>query len=175
MSRQFKSYLRGSQFTLRTDHKSLVWLNSLKDREGMMSHWMHLLQQFHFVIVHRTGRDHGNADGLSHILTSPCAQCSKQDCRQIVTTAAVPDQPFNSNSVGSSMDSDVLLVMSGEDWCALLDDNMSIKTLVSWIRADTFPLWTEVKHMISGYCAITVTTYFWMGPALVVKSKEINC
>ena len=31
---QFRSYLRGSRFTLLTDHKSLVWLHRFKDTEG---------------------------------------------------------------------------------------------------------------------------------------------
>ena len=62
---QFRSYLRGAKFTLRTDHKSLVWLHRFKDREGMMARWLHSLQQFQFSIVHRPGRDHANADGLS--------------------------------------------------------------------------------------------------------------
>ena len=63
---QFRSYLRGARFTLRTDHiKSLVWLHRFKDTEGMMSRWLHALQQFQFSIVHRPGKDHGNADGLS--------------------------------------------------------------------------------------------------------------
>ena len=34
---QFISYLRGARFTLRTDHKSLVWLHRFKDTEGMLS------------------------------------------------------------------------------------------------------------------------------------------
>ena len=38
---QFRSYLRGARFTLRTDHKSLVWLHRFKDTEGMMSRWLH--------------------------------------------------------------------------------------------------------------------------------------
>ena len=36
MCLQFRSYLRGARFTLRTDHKSLVWLHRFKDAEGMM-------------------------------------------------------------------------------------------------------------------------------------------
>ena len=32
---QFRSYLRGSHFTLRTDHKSLMWLHRFKYTEGM--------------------------------------------------------------------------------------------------------------------------------------------
>ena len=73
---QFRSYLRGARFTLRTDHKSLVWLHRFKDTEGMMSRWLHSLQQFQFSIVHRPGNDHGNADGLSRAPSSPCRQCT---------------------------------------------------------------------------------------------------
>ena len=73
---QFRSYLSGAKFTLRTDHKSLVWLHRFKHTEGMMARWLHALQQFQFSIVHRPGRDHGNADGLSRVPLSPCRQCT---------------------------------------------------------------------------------------------------
>ena len=69
---QCQSYLRGAKFILRTDHKSLVWLHQFKDTEGMMAWWLHALQQFQFSIIHRPGRDHGNADGLSRVPASPC-------------------------------------------------------------------------------------------------------
>ena len=71
---QFRSYLRGARFIIRTDHKSLVWLHRFKDTEGMMARGLHTLQQFQFTIVHRAGRDHSNADGLSRVPTSPCGQ-----------------------------------------------------------------------------------------------------
>ena len=57
---QFRSYLRGARFTLCTDHKSLVWLHRFKDTEGMMSQWLHALQQFQFSIVHQPGKDHAD-------------------------------------------------------------------------------------------------------------------
>ena len=76
---QFRSYLRGAKFTLRTDHKSHVWLHRFKDTEGMMARWLHTLQQFQFYIVHHAGRDHGNTDGLSRAPTSPCRQCTRTD------------------------------------------------------------------------------------------------
>ena len=41
---QFRSYLRGAKFIIRTDHKSLVWLHRFKDTEGMMARWLHALQ-----------------------------------------------------------------------------------------------------------------------------------
>ena len=49
---QFRSYLRGAKFTLRTDHKSLVWLHRFKDTDGMMARWLHALHQFQ--IFHHT-------------------------------------------------------------------------------------------------------------------------
>ena len=79
---QFRSYLRGARFTLRTDHKSLVWLHRFKDTEGMMTRWLHALQQFQFSIVHRPGKNHGNADGLSRAPTSPCRQCTRPELKK---------------------------------------------------------------------------------------------
>ena len=88
---QFRSYLCGAKFTLRTDHKSLVWLHRLKDTEGMIAWWLHGLQQFQFSIVHRPGRDHGNADGLSRVPSSPCRQCTRPDCPPVVEVSECAD------------------------------------------------------------------------------------
>ena len=95
---QFRSYLRGARFTLRTDHKSLVWLHRFKDTEGMMSRWLHALQQFQFSIIHRLGKNHGNADGLSRAPSSPCRQCTRPDCPPAVLMNSSTDQPFDSVS-----------------------------------------------------------------------------
>ena len=93
---QFRFYLRGAKFTLRTDHKSLVWLHRFKDMEGMMARWLHALQQFHFLIIHRPGDDHGNADGLSWAPATPCRQCTRPDCPPVVSLPVSDDQPFDS-------------------------------------------------------------------------------
>ena len=157
---QFRSYLRGTQFTIRTYHKSLVWLHRFKDTEGMMAHWLHALQQFQFSIVHRAGPYHGNAEGLSRVPTSPCGQCTHVDCPPVDTTVEVADQPFYAESVGDSEDADLVPLQSGEDWVAQLDDDLSRPasqtgeifcitalqledttciTLLKWIRSDVFP------------------------------------
>ena len=167
---QFRSYLRGARFTLRTDHKSLVCLHRFKDTERMMSRWLHALQQFQFSIVHQPGKDHGNAGGLLCAPTSPCRQCTRPDCPPVVLLHDDTDQAFNSASTGSSEDADLVPVQSGEDWIAKLDDDLSQPatisgdsfrmstrqredhvciTLHSWIVADEFPPWAEVKSMLS--------------------------
>ena len=165
---QFRSYLRGARFIIRTDHKSLVWLHRFKDTEGMMARWLHTLQQFQFTIVHRASRDHSNADGLSRVPTSPCGQCTRVDCPRVDTAVEVEDQPFDAESVGDSEDADLVPIQSGEDWVARLDDDLSgpatptgeafrisalqledatCITLLEWIRAANFPPWKEVKGL----------------------------
>ena len=90
-----------------------------------MARWLHTLQQFQFTIVHRAGRDHSNADGLSRVPTSPCGQCTRVDCPRVDTAVEVEDQPFDAESVGDSEDADLVPIQSGEDWLAQLDDDLS--------------------------------------------------
>ena len=122
---QFRSYLCGAKFTLRMDHKSLVCLHRFKDTEGMMARWLHTLQQFQFSIIHRAGREHGYADGLSRAPSSPCRQCTRPNCPTVDTTMEVSDQPFDAESLGDSEDADLIPVQSGEDWVAWLGDDLS--------------------------------------------------
>jgi predicted aspartyl protease len=70
-----QQFLYGRRFRVRTDHGSLVWLTNFKDPSGQLARWLEVLQQFDFRIVHRAGRSHGNADGMSRI---PCKQCKRE-------------------------------------------------------------------------------------------------
>ena len=51
MCTHFRSYLRGSQLTLRTDHSSLRWLQKFKNEDGMLARWYLLLGQFSVLTV----------------------------------------------------------------------------------------------------------------------------
>ena len=69
---QFRFYLLGRHFVVRTDHNSLIWLMRFKNIEGQLARWLESLSQFDFRIEHRPGRLHGNADGLSRIPQEEC-------------------------------------------------------------------------------------------------------
>ena len=73
-TRQFRHYLLGKVFTVRTDHSSLTWLLKFKDPQGQLARWMEELALYHMVVQHRAGSKHGNADALSRIPEelSPC-------------------------------------------------------------------------------------------------------
>ena len=70
----FRQYLLGREFTLRTDHGSLVWIRNFKEPEGQLARWLERLQEYNFTVVHRQGLRHCNADALSRV---PCRQCGK--------------------------------------------------------------------------------------------------
>ena len=111
-----KSYLLGGHFSVRTDHKALLWLARLKDAQGMMARWFNKLQQFDFTITHRAGKKHLNADGLSR-----CPQCTNDSCiGASKPNDVVAMQPYACTEIGSSNDSLILPMESGEDWIATL-------------------------------------------------------
>ena len=166
----FRSYLRGSQFTLRTDHSSLRWLQKFKNEDGMLARWYLLLCQFSVAFEYRPGSLHNNADGMSR----QCGQCKRPDCP--VSAADLPtidtdaqslllDQPFATSEMGDSMDADLLPELSGETWVAsalldeltvdlpatgvgddLVSDTTSdkiLQTVRSWVESGVAPPWLE--------------------------------
>ena len=61
----FRTYLMGRPFTILTDHRSLEWLDRLKDTNSRLSRWSLFLQEYNYSIVYRPGSANANADGLS--------------------------------------------------------------------------------------------------------------
>ena len=74
---QFCSYPRGVRFTIPTGHKSHLWHHQFKNTEGMMTHWIHTLQQFNLTVVHRPCADRGNTD---KDCSSSCPECTCLEC-----------------------------------------------------------------------------------------------
>ncbi len=66
-TRQYRHYLLGRHFTLRTDHNSLTWLMSFKEPQGQIARWLEELSQYDMTIIHRPGLKHQNADALSRV------------------------------------------------------------------------------------------------------------
>ena len=113
----------GAQFTLRTDHSSLRWLQKFRNSDGMLARWYMLLGKFSVTFEYRPGAQHVNADGLSR----QCGQCSQPDCPvsapymradDTYSPMELLDQPFESSEMGDSMDADLLPELSRETWVA---------------------------------------------------------
>ena len=63
----FHSYLMGKAFTIQTDHRSLEWLNRVKDSNPRLTRWSLFLQSYDYVVEYRSGSANANADTLSRL------------------------------------------------------------------------------------------------------------
>ena len=81
--KQYRHYLYGNRFLIRTDHGALRYLVNFKDPQGQMARWLQVLDTYDFEIQHRAGRSHNNADAMSR---GPCRQCGDVGCQVRVVT-----------------------------------------------------------------------------------------
>ena len=96
--KHFRPYLLGRKFTLRTDHGALKWLQSFESSEGQMARWLE--RDFDFVVVHRKGKKHLNADALSRL---PCVQCGQTDDDNSVHTVTCLEKRLKSCMIYSQV------------------------------------------------------------------------
>jgi len=61
----FRPYLFGRKFQLVTDHKPLVWLNSVKDPSSRLIRWRLKLAEYDYEMTYKAGKINANADALS--------------------------------------------------------------------------------------------------------------
>ena len=99
--KQYRHFLLGRKFYIRTDHRPLQWIFSLQDPTGQTARWQETLASFDFELMYRPGQQHGNADGMSRrpfdLLDKadngppcgPCKKCSKQNTPILIPVAAV--------------------------------------------------------------------------------------
>ena len=64
----FRVYLLGRPFTIQTDHRSLEWLDRLKENNTRLTRWSLAVQPYQYSVVHRSGKKNANADALSHVV-----------------------------------------------------------------------------------------------------------
>lgn len=63
----FRPYLYGRKFTIQTDHRPLVWLNSLKEPNIKLQRWKIKLNEFDFNIEYIKGKTNHVSDSLSRL------------------------------------------------------------------------------------------------------------
>lgn len=61
------TYIYGRKFTVRTDHRPLLWLSSLKEPNAKLQRWKLKLEEFNFDVEYVKGKDNQVADGLSRL------------------------------------------------------------------------------------------------------------
>jgi len=77
---ELKYYVLGRHFTLVTDHAPLVWMSRNKENNGRVTRWFLALQPYAFIVVHRSGAAHGNADALGSWIAPPSRSELRRGC-----------------------------------------------------------------------------------------------
>ena len=144
----FHPYLYGREFVIRVDHASLQWLLRFKEPEGQIARWLEKLQQYNFVVQHRPGKTHANADALSR---RPCWQhqckfCERQENRDLigqeqidaclcaarVTRRTLPQPPPEFGIV---------------DWKKEQKEDPVLGHLCNWLEGGKRPAWEEIASL----------------------------
>ena len=133
--KHFRHYLYGTRFTIRTDHASLRWLTNFKDPEGILARWITTLETYNYVIEHRPGKDHSNADSLSRTISRTCPREDCNDCLEKLKNKTVsPTQTSaevfaisaaNESLVAPPVDISELLTLSVMSWDELAESQQS--------------------------------------------------
>lgn len=140
--RHFKYYLCGRAFTLRTDHASLQWLMTFREPEGQLARWLEELQCYEFVVTHRAGERHSNADALSRRPCSAdgCRYCDHREARE-------KEMALWTDKEGRCEVSRELRVVDNTDWVEGQRQDPDLQPVLLWVEAQQRPPWEEVAAL----------------------------
>ena len=94
--KNFRQYLLGRRFIIRTDHQALQWFRRTPEPMGQLARWLAFIEQYNFDIVHRPGMRHGNADALSR----------RPDANACIRGTTVTESNTSASAPESALDDD---------------------------------------------------------------------
>ena len=190
-TRQFRHYLLGRAFLVRTDHNSLAWLLRFKSIEGQLARWIEELAQYDMEVVHRKGIAHVNADSLSRLpdelercncyragtdpSSLPCGGCEycwrmqrqwerfEEDVDDVLPLAMAPA----ARATGVDVPCNWALALSDQQKADEQEKDTDLSILRRWLRDKHEPSQEEVSAL-----SPTVKRY-WTNRALLQWEKEI--
>ncbi|KAL1260277.1 hypothetical protein QQF64_008104 [Cirrhinus molitorella] len=167
--RHFRHYLSNCPFTIVTDHKPLVGLRKLNfdiDPTGRRGRWAMELDPYEWVIVHKDGKRHTNADAMSRIpvvsstTSKPITQTVSIQTDDLPVTCMSPAQTAVSGCVSSAdshpkFDSQISLTEGEMDNCFSESTVQMLCTLVEnqkrpnlrQVKGKLRQLWRQVPRM----------------------------
>ncbi|CAK1598545.1 unnamed protein product [Parnassius mnemosyne] len=148
----FSKYLLGRKFYLRTDHAALKWLLQFKNQEGQVARWIELLQEYDFVIEHRSGKSHGNAVALSRRpCPEDCKHCTRQEGKEVVSVRMLRTDQLSNEWKDSLQHAQ--------------QEDSDIKPILEWMKASApKPKWSDVSAMSS-----TTKSYWAQWDSLLIQ------
>lgn len=137
--REFKHHVGQSTFSIITDHRPLLGLRHMaidNDPTGRRSRWVLELDPFDWVMVHKDGSRHINADTLSRRPVPPESVEPQASSAGLcaVTTGETPDHSPSADGAPAEQISVYSLCGSEAEFLSLQREDPDIGTVLGWLE-----------------------------------------
>lgn len=130
--KKYHPYLEDRPFIVRTDSKTLTWLDQMKDSKAKLTRWHIFLSEFNFKIEHVPGKENELPDALSRQPDPQESSPGEPDLERMAvpskqrTTASFPSPALNAiyapslvEEIANEQQSDLSLTRQMEQWLEL--------------------------------------------------------
>ena len=173
----FRSYLYGTKFTIRTDHRPLIWLFNMRNGNQKLMRWKIELSEYNFDIEYLPGRTNKIADYLSRI-REPFK--IKYVTRDVTETNIFCHCVSKDNRFGKGLALQIDEQFASKKYCEnnYKDQNMIIqnfenKTILHLYTKDTYKENANVKQLKS--CLITLRDYLIKNDLFEINMPYLSC
>lgn len=130
----FRPYLYGRRFTVKTDHRPLVYLFSMKDPSSKLTHMRLDLEEFCFDIEYVKGKNNVGPDALSRIIL---------DSEDLQSLSILPVQTRSATKKQNNQRNETII----PDSCNTETDHLSIYESVNNLDAFNIPkIMFDIRH-----------------------------
>ena len=135
---RLRYYLLGRKFIWRTDCAALTQVRTMEAPSGLIGRWMEALCNFDFVVVHRAGKTHSNADSLSRAdhVTDMVTEAEATDHPDAVTLASLLI-PRGGDDILRSM----------AEWREEQDNDEDLQAIRQFVASKTAPTEEQTKSL----------------------------
>ena len=145
-------YVAAAPFTVRTDHRPLCWLRTLRNPQGRLARWIEKLEPYQFEIVYTRPTQLPHADALSRYPVRPCQDCPKcakverldrradeQDEQE--AQVAPPEPAVNATRLAPAPE------FEAAAWLASQNADPDISPILTAVQADSKPTLEQVAAL----------------------------
>ena len=156
----FRHYLLGRPFIVRSDHRPLKFLFSLKSPSGRIAIWPEILSGYDFEVHYRQGARHGNADGMSSGRNPKDCSCPDTDMGESLKCGPCKTCLKRAEQIESTMLKEKLNETEGEEFVQhQVSRYVNDRSLTESVRKGLWKFTCScVKHV--GICFINLILLF---------------
>lgn len=150
---QLRPYLYGRHFTVRSDHKPLLFLYNLKNPASRLTRIRLTLEEYDFDMVHIKGSDNVVADALSRVSINDFKgdRNDSEEAQVLAITRSMArkqNQPDVSNKARSDIDEEKSMAGANQNECRIYEE-MSAQILKKTPRVRTTDLQRKNNYITS--------------------------